>query len=145
MPTSRWLVSVSLATMLCLTGCLPATWTRTPEVSGRVIDPGGNPIPGAVVSVVPVNLSEKDPAFKMTADRQGRFHHDEERQWTLALLVPTDGIATEFTATASYHGAHSPAWGFGGGITNPHFFNLGNRYPSFDIGPLVIPDRPDNH
>ena len=134
-----------LPAMLCLTGCLPATWTRTPEVSGRVVDPGGKPVPGAVVSVVPDDPNQKELAFEMSTDKQGRFHHDEERQWTLAPLLPMDAFATDFTATASYHGAQSPAWQFGGGISNAHFLNLGNRYPSFDIGPLVVPDRPDNH
>jgi hypothetical protein len=135
-------IAVVLVTILCLTGCLPATWTRVPEVSGRVVDPGGRPIPGAVVSVVPDNPYQKELAFKMTSDNQGRFHHDDERQWTLEPLFPMDAIGTEFTATASYHGAQSPAWQFGGDISNAHFLNLGNRYPSFDIGPLVIPDRP---
>ena len=53
--------------------------------------------------------------------------------WGGAYLSMSNSIIADNTAA------------IGGGISNAHFLNLGNRYPSFDIGPLVIPERPDSH
>lgn len=134
--------TVSIATIL-LAGCVPATCTVVPEVRGRVLTQAGQPVADARVKISSEAPSSDQPAVEATTDAHGQFHRNEQTRWTIVPLIPLDAIAREFTATASYAGSESEHKRFGGGgIVNPHHFGLTNKSPTFDLGDLILQERP---
>ena len=134
---------LSLAALLHLAGCLPATWTVVPEVSGRVVTAAGEPAAGAKVRIARADdESSGERPVEVAAGRDGRFRRREQTQWTIVPLLPLDGIAPQFVATASHEDLASPPRPFGGGLSHPHHFGLTNKSKSFDLGDLVVYERP---
>lgn len=148
---------LALSTAAALAGCVPATTTVVPRVSGRVVDAMGTPIGSAEVKIVHADSPNEKPR-KINTDAQGRFHRSEEKRWFLALPVAAHGLEPEFIAAASHQGKESVPQRFGGdqlrmqqflGVTNPSkgydlgdLMIYGDRDPSPPRGkPLVKPDR----
>ena len=131
-----------VAVGLHLIGCIPATATLVPQVSGRVVSGGGVPIHGATVRVAPEDKALADRSFTLKTDRRGRFRRAEQTRWSLAPFLPIDAIGPTFVATASHENVQSAPAHFGGGLTHLHFFGMGNKSKSFDLGDLTVYESP---
>jgi hypothetical protein len=130
------------AVVLHLSGCIPATATLVPQVSGRVVSAHGVPIHGATVRVSPEDEALAERSFAVKTDRRGRFRRAEQTRWSLTPFLPIDAIAPTFVATASHENVQSAPAHFGGGLTHPHFLGIGNKSKSFDLGDLVVYESP---
>jgi hypothetical protein len=134
----RCIYNALVLSLLGLTGCLPATVTDVPRVSGRVIDTTGTPLPGATIVVCDATRGSGHRSWQLAADRDGRFNHAEQVHWFLAPLLPADLFPPELVAVASYGGAHSEPKAFVGGIANWHFVGITNPSEPAEFGDLVV-------
>jgi hypothetical protein len=134
-----------------LVGCLPATYTAVPRLTGRVVDSAGKPVAGAVVVVSVADdgtpshgLWQIGPwqldagPWRVEADANGRFNRPEETHWSLAPLLPMDMMLPDYLAIASHGAARSQTYSFSFGIVNWHFFGLTNPTEAADFRDLVV-------
>lgn len=132
-----WLL-LALNVAAALAGCVPATGTVVPRVSGRVVDTGGTPLAGATVKIVHADSPDEKPR-KINTDAQGRFHRGEEKRWFMAVPVPAHAVEPEFIATASNDGKQSTPRRFGGDkLYKQQFLGVTNQSDGYDLGDLVI-------
>lgn len=124
--------------ILQIEGCIPATTTIAPQVSGRVLDISGKPVDGAEIRVAIVDSHAGAASWKAASNARGQFHRDEQTRWCMAPLLPADFIAPEYVAVATRNDLHSAPKRFGRGIWNFHFLGLTNKTESFDLGDLVL-------
>ncbi len=137
-PIAQSLVFLALLQSM---GCLPATITVMPRISGRVVDSLGRPLAEAEVSIARTDKAPNGHSSHVTANQEGRFRRDEETRWTLAPVLPVDFVS-DFVAVASFHGSCSVPVRFGGNITNFHFLGLTNKSEAFELADLVIETQP---
>jgi len=134
-----------------LGGCLPATYTAAPRLTGRVVDPAGKPVPGAVVVVSVADdgtpshgLWQIGPwqlhagPWRLVTDANGRFDRPEKTHWSLAPLLPMDMMLPDYLAVASHGTARSQTYSFSFGIVNWHYLGLTNPTESADFRDLVV-------
>ena len=132
-----------LATIVSgLAGCLPATYTAVPRLTGRVLDAAGRPVPGATVAVNVDGSGPGDRSWVLDADARGVFTRPEETRWWVAPVLPLDFLSKTYVAVASAGPRRSRSKAFGGGITNYHYLGLTNPAAAADFGDLVVEDTP---
>jgi hypothetical protein len=123
-------------------GCVPATWTETPRLSGRVVTTDHQPVSNATVTVKQVadHVGRPGESFQMTTDAHGLFFHSERTRWALVPFVPIDALVPAYVATAGANGRQSKPFCFGGdGIIGPHWLGLvNNANRNYDLHDLVL-------
>jgi hypothetical protein len=133
------MAAMMLSLPLC--GCIPATTTVVPQISGRVVDATGKPVANAEVCISLAKETSAPLLRKCTTDQSGKFRHEEETQWCIAPILPLDAIAPEFVAAATHNGVRSSPKEFGGGIWNFHFLGLGDKTACIDLGDILVDER----
>jgi hypothetical protein len=132
--------ALALLLTATLSGCFPATFSRVPEIRGRVVDASGSPMPNATVHLSKVegyggyNLNES-----VTSDSAGRFRRKERAEWGL-YIVPMDPFGSRFEAIAVADGQQSETREIVYPWMKVRFMGLGSPAVN-DVGDLVI-DRP---
>ncbi len=138
MRLDRLYLLLAFGTAVALAGCVPATGTIVPRVSGRVVDMAGTPVADATVKIVRADSPDEKPR-KINTDAQGRFHRGEEKRWFLAVPVAAHAVEPEFIATASHDGKQSTPKRFGGEqLYEQQFLGVTNPSEGYDLGDLVI-------
>jgi hypothetical protein len=121
-------------------GCFPATFSRVPEIRGRVSDVGGSPVPDARVHLSKVEgYGGEDVNETLTCDAAGRFRRAEQARWGL-YIVGMDPFGSRFRAVAAADGRQSEAREIAYPWMKVRFMGLGSAAVA-DVGELVI-DRP---
>ena len=131
-----------LLAVAAVTGCVPATGTVVPRVSGRVVDLTGKPVAGATVSIEMLEMGEAPR--KVRTGRHGRFRRAEEKRWFLGVFLPVHAMGPELTATAWHQGMRSDPQRFGGGLLLQQFLGLGNPSKSYELGDLMLSEGPSD-
>jgi hypothetical protein len=125
------------AVLAFLPGCIPATFTRVPEIRGRVVDAAGQAMPGASVHLTRLpryggyNLDET-----LNSDTAGRFHRKEQAVWAV-FIVGEDNFGSRFQAVASFNGEQSAPREFGMAWSKVRLMGLGAADVA-DLGDLKI-------
>jgi hypothetical protein len=128
---------------LLLGGCVPATVTDVPALTGRVIDLAGRPVAGATVVVTKVK-GHGGPfkPVRFPAGPGGEIASKERARWGLWLVPGDPETATLSVKAVSESGAESPGrdvtfrrrvrlWGFTGSPARA------------DVGDLRLPQAAD--
>lgn len=129
--------ALTLLLAVTLSGCFPATFSRVPEIRGRVVDASGSPMPNATVYLSEVdgyggyNLKES-----LTSDSAGMFRRKEQAEWGL-YIVPMDPFGSRFQAVAVTDGWQSETREIVYPWMKVRFMGLGSPAVE-DVGDLVI-------
>lgn len=128
--------NIIVVILFLLSGCIPATFTLVPEISGRVIDESGLPISGASIHLCKVNGFGGSLDEKLTSDDAGRFFREEQAKWGL-FIVPMDPFGSFFQAVATAEGQQSEIYEIKYPWSKVRFMGIGSK-DSMDIGDLQI-------
>jgi hypothetical protein len=92
---------LGLTLLLVVSGCVPIVVTRVPQINGRVVDAGGNPVPHAVVNLSYGVDSKSTKKVIIRCRGDGGFSRPADVSWGLWLL-PMDYYfpVTHFEAVA---------------------------------------------
>lgn len=129
--------AVLLVSSLC--GCFPATATRVPALTGRVIDENGQPVPKALIEIKnKPGAGGWDVTRSFVTDSDGAFTRNEETLWMI-YFVPGDVYGPTLLVTAAANGAASQPKEISGDA-GVRFMGFGPRRRA-DLGTLTVPTR----
>lgn len=130
-----------IVAFLCpIAGCFPARFTVVPEITGRVVDADGNPVPGAAVTVTKASRSGDTAPIQLQCDSSGHFYRKAEAPWGL-YIVPMDPFGLTYEAVATANGKCSKPKTINSAWTQVRFFGLG-AVRSVDLGDMAATTRP---
>ncbi len=131
-----------VAVLLAASGCAPVVYTSVPQISGRVVDVHGQPVPRASVTVTDALDPQSPFALVIPCHDDGSFSRPADTSWGI-FIVGADAFGTHFKAVAGGDGSRSAPQPFGGDWAQVRLLGLGS-VDQVDLGAVVVRQSPSS-